>query len=268
MATIFTYEEGSILLRMLIAHFIVDFFLQTDAGVQQKNNKSYRSPYLWWHVALVMLVTWLLLWDISYWKQIFLIGVSHALIDTGKILLSKKYKNSIINSKLNLWLFIADQVLHVLVIAAVWIWIINGWDQIRQFIRDLLIGFRLQAYVLAYIIAVGPVSYLVRFLTDKWATDLEKSEVGLKNAGMWIGFLERTLILTLVFIQQYTAIGFLVAAKSILRLIDKPEPPKVNTKPEALFNSRKHTEYVLIGTFLSFGFALLIGLISNWLLQL
>jgi hypothetical protein len=199
---------------------------------------------------------------------VFIIGATHAIIDIGKILLSKKYKGSIINSKLNLWLFIADQFLHILVIAAVWIWIINGWDKIRQLSHDLLTGYRLQLYVLAYVIAVGPVSYLVRFLTDKWATDLEKNEVGLKNAGMWIGFLERTLILTLVFIEQYTAIGFLVAAKSILRLIDKPDPPRVNTRPEALFNARKHTEYVLIGTFLSFGFALLIGLITSWLLQL
>ena len=262
----FTYWEASILVRLLIAHCIVDFFLQSSAGIQQKKKNLLRSSYLWWHVALVTLISWLFIPDISYWRQILLIGGSHAIIDVLKIRIGKRYEAK--NNRANLWLFVGDQLLHIIIIFIAWLWIINGWQKIVLLIEDITTSYRLMVYILAYAIAAGPVSYLVRFLTDKWATELEKNEVGLKNAGFWIGFLERVLILTFIFIEEYTVIGFLVAAKSILRLIDKPEPPRIPTRSISSFNSRKHTEYVLIGTFISFTFALFIGLGANWLLKL
>jgi len=266
METHFTYGEVSILIRLLIAHCIVDFFLQSSAGVQQKKKNMLRSSYLWWHVSLVTVVSWLFVPDISYWKQILLIGGTHAIIDVFKIWIGKKYEAK--NNRANLWLFVGDQLLHIIIMFIAWLWIINGWQKIVLVMGDITTSYRLMIYILGYAIAAGPVSYLVRFLTDKWATELEKNEVGLKNAGFWIGFLERVLIITFIFIGEYTAIGFLVAAKSILRLIDKPEPSRIPTRPASSFNSRKHTEYVLIGTFISFTFALFIGLGVNWLLKL
>jgi hypothetical protein len=68
----------------------------------------------------------------------------------------------------------------------------------------------------------------------------------LKNAGKLIGILERILVLTFVIIGKLEVVGFLIAAKSILRYKDT--------------NTIK-TEYVLIGTMLSFGIAMLVGLV-------
>jgi len=266
METHFTYWEANILIRLLIAHCIVDFFLQSSAGVEHKRKNMLRSSYLWGHVALVIIISWLFVFDINYWKQILLIGVTHAIIDVLKIWISKKYE--VKNNKANLLLFVGDQLLHIIVIFIAWLWIINGWQKFMLLVGDITTSYRVMIYILAYAIAAGPVSYMVRLLTDKWATELEKNEVGLKNAGFWIGFLERVLIITFIFIEEYTAIGFLVAAKSILRLIDKPEAPRIPTKPASIFNSRNHTEYVLIGTFISFIFALFIGVGVNWLLKL
>ncbi len=265
METHFTYGEASILIRLLIAHCIVDFFLQSSAGVQQKKKNLLRSSYLWWHVALVTVISWLFVFNNSYWKQIILIGGTHAIIDVLKIWIGKRYEAK--NNRANLWLFVGDQLLHIIIIFIAWLWIINGWQKIALLIGDITTSYQFLLRILAFAIAAGPVSYLVRILTDKWASELEKNEVGLKNAGFWIGLLERVLIITFIFIEQYTAIGFLVAAKSILRLIDKPEPPRIPTRPASSFNSRKHTEYVLIGTFISFTFALFIGLGVNWLLR-
>jgi len=266
METYFTYGEASILIRLLIAHCIVDFFLQSSAGIEHKKKNMLRSSYLWWHVALVTIISWVFVLDINYWRQIFLVGGTHAIIDVLKIWIGKKYEAK--NNKANLWLFIGDQLLHIIVIFIAWLWIINGWQKIMFLVGDITTSYTVMIYILAYAIAAGPVSYMVRLLTDKWATELEKNEIGLKNAGFWIGFLERILIITFIFIEEYTAIGFLVAAKSILRLIDKPEPPRIPAKPVSIFNSRNHTEYVLIGTFISFTFALFIGLGVNWLLKL
>ena len=76
-------------------------------------------------------------------------------------------------------------------------------------------------------------------LTD---TTVETGE--LEKAGRLIGNLERILTLVLVLLSQYQAIGFLIAAKAILRFKD---------------TSTAKTEYVLIGTLLSFGVAILVG---------
>jgi len=63
----------------------------------------------------------------------------------------------------------------------------------------------------------------------------------LPNVGKLIGLAERTITLTLVLLGQFEAIGFLIAAKSILRYGEKTQ----------------QTEYVLIGTLLSFGIAII-----------
>jgi hypothetical protein len=68
----------------------------------------------------------------------------------------------------------------------------------------------------------------------------------LLNAGKLIGNIERLLTLTLLLLEQFEAVGFIIAGKSILRY--------EGTKTAK-------TEYVLIGTLLSFGIAILIGIL-------
>jgi hypothetical protein len=50
--------------------------------------------------------------------------------------------------------------------------------------------------------------------------------------------------------NQFASVGFLIAAKSILRFSDKE-------------NTQKKTEYVLIGTLMSFAAAAIIGILIN-----
>ncbi|NOY76823.1 MAG: hypothetical protein GXO76_03015 [Calditrichaeota bacterium] len=78
------------------------------------------------------------------------------------------------------------------------------------------------------------------------------SEIRLKGVSRYIGWVERFFILTLVLVGSYAGIGFVLAAKSILRL-GKEE---------------KFIEYVLLGTMLSFSLALVIGLFLRYLLGL
>lgn len=70
------------------------------------------------------------------------------------------------------------------------------------------------------------------------------------RAGHVIGILERLLIYLLILHGEIGAIGFLVAAKSILRIGDE----------------RKNTEYVIIGTLASFSWAVLVTLAVKGLL--
>lgn len=84
---------------------------------------------------------------------------------------------------------------------------------------------------------------------DKIATD-EDNDQSLPDAGQYIGIIERLLIFTFILVGQWGAIGFLMAAKSIFRFGDL-----TRTK------DRRLTEYILVGTMLSFGTAILTGIL-------
>lgn len=72
----------------------------------------------------------------------------------------------------------------------------------------------------------------------------EDSTGDLPNAGKLIGNVERTLTLIFILLGQYVAIGFLMAAKSLLRFAE---------------GDKAKSEYVLVGTLLSFFMAVVIG---------
>ncbi len=76
----------------------------------------------------------------------------------------------------------------------------------------------------------------------------------LPKAGQYIGMLERVLVFTFISIGQWGAVGFLLAAKSIFRFGDLTRS-----------KDRKLTEYILIGTFMSFGIAIATALATAWI---
>jgi hypothetical protein len=257
----FTYAEGSILVRLLIAHCITDFLLQPTTWVIEKKSKVWKSTYLYYHILVTALVAALLLWNFNYLPAVIFISLTHLLIDGLKLQAEKHYKNM---KGADFTLFIADQVLHIVIIIIAWLFIIKGADRWTKMFTHISGDYRLWLRAFGYIIVTTPVGFIIQFLTRKWTNELVTSD-SLPNAGKWIGILERILILTMVYINQFSAIGFLVAAKSILRVTDKPTPEPIVGRP---FSSRKHTEYVLIGTFLSVCIAIFTGLVINALLNI
>lgn len=71
----------------------------------------------------------------------------------------------------------------------------------------------------------------------------------MKDAGKWIGIMERILIFSFILLDKFGTIGFLLAAKSVFRFGDLKDT-----------NDQKKTEYIIIGTFLSFMIATLLGI--------
>lgn len=262
MTAFFTYADGSLLVRLLLAHCLTDFFLQPDHWVADKKKKIWKSKFLWYHGLVTGLVAWIFVWDPELWWAILLVTTTHVLIDGTKLSLGNKSKKVGTDFRL----FMADQIAHVIVIIIVWLWIIDGWNKMNSLIRDLFPDYRILIRLLGYLVMAGPVGFVIQFLTRRWAGELDTND-SLKDAGKWIGILERILILTLVFINEFGAIGFLITAKSLLRVIDKPFIPDSEPSLTKPFSPRKHTEYVLIGTFLSFAIAIITGLLINRLLQ-
>ncbi|KAA9131294.1 hypothetical protein F3N42_08175 [Marinihelvus fidelis] len=91
--------------------------------------------------------------------------------------------------------------------------------------------------------------------TDALAESRSLAEGGLTNGGYWIGIGERSLIFLFIIIGEPTGIGFLAAAKSIFRIGEVKEP-----------DQRRLAEYILIGTLMSFAAAIIVGLLTRWIL--
>ena len=258
MMAYFTNGEGSILLRLLIAHCLTDFFLQPDHWIADKKSRTWGSKFLWYHALLTGIVAWILLGNFQQWWVALGIAITHVLIDGVKLSLGNRNKK--IGTEFGL--FVTDQLMHVSVIIFAWLWIIDGWNKWSLMIREILPNYRILLRFFGYLVMTAPVGFVIQFLTRRWAAEINSGD-SLKDAGRWIGILERILILTLVYIHEFGAIGFLITAKSLLRVVDKPFVPGNEPSLTKPFSPRKHTEYVLIGTFLSFAIAILTGLFIN-----
>ena len=101
--------------------------------------------------------------------------------------------------------------------------------------------------ITAFVFITAPAGILIGQLTKQWRNEIAHAE-SLANAGKWIGIIERIIILIFVLYSQYSAIGLLIAAKSIIRFNEKDRP-------------EIKTEYLVIGTLMSMGLAIITGLI-------
>lgn len=232
-------------LKLILAHFIGDFVLQPAHWVEDKLQKKGRSKYLYFHIG-VHLLTLLFILQFQYLGAVAFIVVTHYLIDLGKLYLT--------NMKNYRWLFVADQVLHLSVIAGIVYWVEPFPIDFAELLGEknlLLITFLVFVTFVSGII----MRMLLAPYIDEIAKEDESGEGGsLKNAGTYIGMLERLFVFGFILIQQWAAIGLLIAAKSVFRFGDLNKG-----------KNRKLTEYVLIGTLLSFGLAMLSGMLYRYL---
>lgn len=267
MTPVFTYDEGSILLKLIVSHIITDFFIQPDRWIADKKNRGWKSKYLLLHSLIAGVLALVLLQDKHDLKWALFISVSHYIIDVLKITIDRRIEraaslNETAKSKKYLSSFIADQIAHCVILVFVWLSVIHGFDKIKP--ADTLFSYRVLLRLAGYLIILNPTGYAIGIFTRRWLNELNMQD-SLKDVGKWIGMMERIIILTLVLLNQFSSIGFLITAKSLLRLIDKPDISSGAIPP--VFSSRKHTEYVLVGTFLSFSVALFVGILINFLLQ-
>jgi hypothetical protein len=109
-----------LLLSLIIAHLLADFYLQTNHMVQDKLKNI--KKHLFHHLivnAVVLSLAWYLKSQETdpllaiIWPALFITG-THFLIDLLKIQLVDQYTNSENLSKL--WFFVLDQVLHLFMI--------------------------------------------------------------------------------------------------------------------------------------------------------
>ena len=223
--------------KLLLAHMLGDFVFQPLRWVLHKEANKIRSRFLYIHIGVHLILTALALWDPSTWPLLLIIVVSHYLIDLGKIYLQPNFRNPAIP-------FFLDQLAHGAVL--------YGVAFHSRLPEHLILSLdRLDWPLIAAIVFVTfPAALIMNKLLQPLSDQIELDHKSLPNAGKFIGILERLFVLLFMILGRWEGIGLLITAKSVFRFNDLKER-----------NNRKLTEYILIGTLLSFGLAILAGLL-------
>ncbi len=234
-----------LLVLQFIAHFLSDYIFQSQKWSTEKIGNGFKTSYLYKHIAVTFFFSLVLSFQFKFIFFSIIISAIHFIIDGLK-------KNISQLKVIGKYVFFIDQILHMFVI------LIFTKIFFQFYATDFIIEIpklKYLLYILAYIIILKPANILIRELFNCYGITLNKGESKnneLPNAGKLIGIIERILTLTLIIIGQYVAIGFIMAAKSILRFKEA---------------ETQKAEYVLTGTMLSFGIAIMTGIIIQVILK-
>lgn len=233
------------LIKLFFAHLIGDFLLQPKSWVEEKQKKKSASLKFYLHLLLHGLLIMLVFWDITLWPLALSLMALHGVIDLLKLYAQKEHTTA-------RW-FLADQLLHVAAIVGLWYLYFNPGINVSQYMAQPT----LWIYATAVLFITTVSGIVINQLLSGWSGSLRLvNDESLHQAGKYIGILERLFIFTFVVMGKWEGIGFLLAAKSIFRFSDLKES-----------KDRKLTEYILIGTLLSFAIAIATGLIVTQLVE-
>jgi hypothetical protein len=241
-------------LGLYLAHLLTDFVLQSDRMVAGKKRGS-ALAYLA-HGAIHFVSAALFLGFVirglgvrlDFYGSILGLTLVHLGIDWLKLRL---VRSEILAD--GAATFLADQAIHALTV------LLTAWLIIRPPFWALLAKLHwaqsaIEKPLVVSVVYVGVIfggGYVIRFLT-KPLTKQDMSILGettneMQNAGMYIGWLERFVVLTALVLQSPATVGLILTAKSIARY---PEMKSV-----------RFAEYFLIGTLLSMSLGIIGGLI-------
>lgn len=253
----FTY----MLAALTAAHLLADFTLQSDYEVEHKRNS--RWDLFLWHAMVHALLAYLLVGYWWLWQPMAALALVHILIDVGKEGLRRAFtKNDKTrgDATRNIIIIIVDQALHlttiiiVAIICSKVVWSLqeSTWFALigQQYVRVCILasGFVVAVSVGALVIGTLTAPLLAEMQPEDKAQSELPEPRGFTKGGRLIGQLERVLVFVLVATGNLSAVGFLAAAKSVFRFGEITDS-----------GQRKEAEYILIGTLMSFTWAVLVS---------
>lgn len=215
------------LAALFFAHIVADFVFQTNWMVARKRQLKGLAAH-----GAVVFVTAVAATGGVGWGILWLTAL-HLAIDAVKA-----------RARAGLGSFLLDQTAHLAVIAALARWQPGLWASGLWAGQDILPP--LMLLVAGFLTVTRAGGFAIGLLMGPFAAKLPDTVTAesLPGAGRVIGLLERGLIFALVLLGQPEGVGLLMAAKSILRF-------------GAVKDDRSLSEYVIIGTLASFGWALI-----------
>ncbi len=223
---------------LLFAHVLADFVFQNGWIAARKRGRHPGALALHGSIVLVLAVVALGIWHLG----LLALAAVHLAIDIAKSLAPER----------RLWPFLADQAAHLAAVAIVaallpglWgagVWatggVSAGWWTAPQWAPGAM------AAIAGLLVATRAGGFAVGLLMQPYA-EASRGD-GLPKGGALIGLLERGMVYLLIMAGQPAGIGFLIAAKSVLRF-------------STTASDRSASEYVIIGTLASFGWAMAVS---------
>lgn len=234
-------------LKILLAHILGDFVFQPERWVKDKEKNKVKSIKLYFHIGIhTILLLGVLQFNLQeYWLGFLLIIISHCIIDVLKLYLQ--------NNKTKRTWFLIDQITHISILL-----LASSFYVDFKFSMENIITEEHLLLLIFILLIVSVSSVIIKIIITQWNPESKKeNDDSLAKAGRYIGILERLFVFIFVITNHWEAIGFLLAAKSVFRFGDLTSS-----------KDRKLTEYILIGTLLSFGFAILLGVLYLYFLNL
>lgn len=252
------------LAALVFAHVLADFVFQTNWMATHKRNPLALGLHLALVYATAIAATG------SVHPGLLVLALVHIGIDVGKLILQVTWKSSG-----GFGPFMLDQALHLLSLIALALYLPDLWAQGLWAPGAIVTGEdggilgtgfwsgeialptdhlpALMVLLSGILLATRAGGFAVGLLVEPFGPHLGKTDTGksLPGAGRVIGLLERGLIFALVLLGQPEGVGLLIAAKSILRF-------------GAIKDDRALSEYVIIGTLASFGWALIAAYATLW----
>ncbi len=235
--------NSELLIILLIAHVLGDFYFQPQA-LSDKKKDSYSHVMLHsliYAAPILLLFMFKLNWAVLWVGLIYIFA--HYAIDTLKYWIE--------TAKNTVWVFVFDQVLHGLslfILSAIFKTLVV-YPTLISLLGSLGITFSiLIKAILLMLIVLKPANITYKSIFSNFKpVSGEESEL---KTGAVIGNLERLLVLFLLIAGQYTAIGLVIAGKSIARY-------------KKIAEEKDFAEYYLIGTFYSI-LAVLVPFLILW----
>ncbi len=232
-----------ILKILLIAHFLADFSFQSASMAEEKKNgHSALLLHSAIYAAVMAIACFAGAAPLYALLPAAIFALSHFAIDACKCLIARKGDS--------IWLFLADQALHVTIIILTWkfLWLEYVPSALILAARNVPRANNILAIALILTVNWDPACVLVRKIFDELSTGAERMAfVDEPKAGRIIGKLERFIIVILMLTGQASAIGFVLTAKSIARFKQ--------------FEAQGFAERYLVGTLASTAFAIFTALV-------
>ena len=239
------FKEFFVLL--LLAHLVGDFYGQPES-LAEKKQKQIRWVFvhalLYWAANLIISLP-----VMSFAVFIFssISALSHLIVDTLKYAFTC---NRILSAADKRKIFFTDQIFHLFFIAIIaFLFAARGNTVLPLSVVTqvgIVTGLQPTMFLMWVTVILAlhkPANLAISFALTPYKPGEDKTEENSlsqadRNAGRFIGTLERIIIIVLLSLQQYSAIGLVLTAKSIARY-------------DRITKDSAFAEYYLLGTLLS-----------------
>ncbi|MDO4804134.1 MAG: DUF3307 domain-containing protein [Lachnospiraceae bacterium] len=225
-----------------IGHVLGDFYFQTDRMARAKEKRFAGVVYHSLEYLVVMLAVSVPIMSPGAVLAAAALAVLHFLIDAGKFKLVRMFR-----IRRRDMVFIWDQVCHVLTIFAVsyMMYCLQVKVEVIKPLGDAFAAFgtdpqMLAKWVLSLLVLHVPSNIFIQILLADGRPKETRRDRGVMDDGVGkrIGTIERLIMLMFISMDQYSAMGLVLTAKSIARF-------------EKISKEQAFAEYYLMGTLLS-----------------